>query len=51
MPRTLIVLDAEEARELRRRTRASTVAVRDRLRAQIILLAAKGIPLYTAHMT
>ncbi|MCB1968734.1 MAG: helix-turn-helix domain containing protein, partial [Candidatus Accumulibacter sp.] len=42
MPKTPIVLDAEEARELRRRTRASTVAVRDRLRAQIILLAAEG---------
>ncbi len=42
MPRTPLVIDAEEARELRRRTRASTVAVRDRLRAQIILLAAEG---------
>ena len=42
MRRTLIVLEAEEERELQRRLRASTVAVRDRQRAQIILLAAEG---------
>ncbi|MDP1605949.1 MAG: IS630 family transposase [Rhodocyclaceae bacterium] len=42
MTRTPIVLDPEEARELNRRLRASTVSMRDRRRAQIILLAADG---------
>jgi len=43
MARSVIELGAEEARELNRRVRASTVAVRDRQRAQIILLAATGL--------
>lgn len=38
-----IELLREEAQELLRRSRASTVAVRDRQRAQIILLAADGL--------
>lgn len=42
MRRTPIVLEPEEVSELQRRMRASTVAVRDRQRAQIILLAAEG---------
>lgn len=42
MARERIVLEAEEERELNRRLRASTVSVRDRRRAQIILLAAEG---------
>jgi transposase len=42
MVKTKIVLDEEEKRELNRRLRASTVSVRDRQRAQIILLAAEG---------
>lgn len=42
MARERIVLEAEEKRELNRRVRASTVSVRDRQRAQIILLAAEG---------
>jgi transposase len=40
--KTQIVLDAEVRRELNRRVRASTVSVRDRQRAQIILLSAEG---------
>ncbi len=40
MAKTKIVLDEEEKRELNRRLRASTVSVRDRQRAQIILLRA-----------
>ncbi|MGQ9831813.1 MAG: helix-turn-helix domain-containing protein [Thermochromatium sp.] len=42
MARERIVLEAEEKRELNRRVRASMVSVRDRRRAQIILLAAEG---------
>lgn len=42
MVKTKIVLDEEEKRELDRRLRASTVSVRDRQRAQIILLRAEG---------
>ena len=40
MAKTKIILDEEEKRELDRRLRASTVSVRDRQRAQIILLRA-----------
>ena len=43
MAKRKIVLEEEERRELNRRLRASTVSVRDRQRAQIILLAAEGI--------
>lgn len=43
MARSVIELGAEEVRELNRRVRASTVSVRDRQRAQIILLAASGL--------
>ena len=42
MARTRLVLEPEEAYELSKRLRASTVSVRDRQRAQIILLAAEG---------
>ena len=42
MAKTVIVLEPEEARELNKRMRAATVSVRDRQRAQIILLAADG---------
>lgn len=42
MAKTRIALTGEEKRELSRRLRASTVSVRDRQRAQIILLAAEG---------
>ena len=42
MAKTRIALTEEEKRELNRRLRASTVSVRDRQRAQIILLAAEG---------
>jgi transposase len=42
MAKTKIALEEEERRELNRRLRASTVSVRDRQRAQIILLAAEG---------
>jgi transposase len=42
MARTRIVLESEEARELNRRIRANAIAVRDRQRAQIVLLAAEG---------
>jgi len=42
MARTRIVLESEETRELNKRIRASSVAVRDRQRAQIVLLAAEG---------
>lgn len=42
MARTRIVLEPEERRELNKRLRAGTVSVRDRQRAQIILLAADG---------
>ena len=42
MAKTGIALEPEEARELNKRLRASTVSVRDRQRAQIILLAADG---------
>ena len=43
MARSKIVLDAEENRELQRRIKATTVAVRDRQRAEIIVLSAAGI--------
>lgn len=42
MAKTGIALEPEEARELNKRLRAGTVSVRDRQRAQIILLAADG---------
>lgn len=42
MAKIRIVLEAEEKRELNKRLRARTVSVRDRQRAQIILLAAAG---------
>jgi Homeodomain-like domain len=38
-----IVLDGEESRELHRRIKATTVAVRDRQRAEIIVLGAAGM--------
>src|SRR5437868_15171211 len=41
--RSKITLDAEERRELQRRIKATTVAVRDRQRAEIIVLSAVGI--------
>jgi len=41
--RSKIALDAEECRELQRRIKATTVAVRDRQRAEIIVLSAAGI--------
>lgn len=43
MAKTPIALESEEAQELNKRLRASTVSVRDRQRAQIILLAADGL--------
>ncbi|MBO0735511.1 MAG: helix-turn-helix domain-containing protein, partial [Alphaproteobacteria bacterium] len=43
MARSKIVLDAAESRELQRRVNATTVAVRDRQRAEIIMLSAAGI--------
>lgn len=42
MARTRIMLEPEETRELNKRIRASSVAVRDRQRARIVLLAAEG---------
>ena len=41
--RRKITLDGEESRELQRRIKATTVAVRDRQRAEIIVLSAVGI--------
>ena len=38
-----IALDPRESRELQRRTRATTIAVRDRQRAEMILLRAAGM--------
>src|SRR6201982_47571 len=43
MARQKIELAAEEAEELSRRARATTVSVRDRRRAEIILLSAQGL--------
>jgi hypothetical protein len=43
MARQRIVLAAEEAEELSRRSRATTVSVRDRQRAEIILLSVQGL--------
>ena len=43
MARRKIVLDAAESRELQRRINATTVVVRDRRRAEIIVLSAAGI--------
>jgi transposase len=43
MARQRIELAAEEAEELGRRARATTVPVRDRQRAEIILLSAQGL--------
>lgn len=43
--RRRIILDADQSRELNRRLRAPTVLVRERQRAQIILLAAQGLTL------
>jgi Asp/Glu/hydantoin racemase len=42
MPRSKIVLDAEESCELQRRIKATAVAVRDRQRAEIVVLGAAG---------
>src|SRR5256885_16083150 len=42
MARQKIELAAEEAEELSRRARATTVSVRDRQRAEIIVLSAQG---------
>ena len=42
MARRRIELQSDEAEELRRRLRASTVSVRDRRRAEVILLNAEG---------
>jgi len=41
--RLRIELQADEAEELRRRARASTVSVRDRRRSEIVLLSAEGL--------
>src|ERR1700720_730278 len=41
--RSKIALDAEESGELQRRIKATTVTVRDRQRAEIIVLSAAGI--------
>ena len=43
MARQRIELGPEEAGELRRRVRASTVSVRERRRSEIILLSAEGL--------
>src|SRR5437667_6136027 len=43
MARQRIELQADEAGELRRRLRASTVSVRDRRRSEIILLSTEGL--------
>src|SRR5271169_1823128 len=43
MARQRIELALEEAEELSRRARATTVSVRDRRRAEIILLSAQGL--------
>src|SRR5271154_4416565 len=43
MARQTIELAAEEAEELSRRARATTVSVRDRRRAEIIVLSAQGL--------
>src|ERR1700739_5131276 len=43
MARQRIKLAVEEAEELGRRARATTVSVRDRRRAEIILLSAQGL--------
>src|SRR5437762_13300582 len=43
MARQKIELAAEEAEELSRRARAATVSVRDRQRAEIIVLSAEGV--------
>src|SRR5207247_6652591 len=43
MARQKIELAAEEAEELSRRARPTTVSVRDRRRAEIILLSAQGL--------
>src|SRR3954462_4812849 len=43
MARPRIELAAEEGEELSRRARATTVSVRDRQRAEIILLSAQGL--------
>src|SRR6201987_3694153 len=43
MARQRIELQPEEAGELRRRVRASTVSVRDRRRSEIVLLSAEGL--------
>ncbi len=45
MTKTKIVLEEKEKQELNRRLRTSAVSVRDRQRAQIILLAAEGYTL------
>ena len=42
--RSKVVLSGEESSELERRINASTVAVRDRQRAEIVVLSAAGVP-------
>ena len=44
MARSKVVLSGEESSELERRINASTVAVRDRQRAEIVVLSAAGVP-------
>src|SRR6516165_9619832 len=43
MARPRIELQPDEAEELRRRARASTVSVRDRRRSELVLLSAEGL--------
>jgi transposase len=43
MGRSRIILDREESRELERRIEAPTVAVRDRQRAEMVVLSAAGV--------
>ena len=44
MARSKIVLSGQESGELERRIYASTVAVRDRQRAEIVVLSAAEVP-------
>ena len=44
MARSKVVLSGEESSELERRINASTVAVRERQRAEIVVLSAAGVP-------
>ena len=47
-PIKLLLADREALRELRRRARSSTVAVRDRERAEIVLLRIEGVSVEAA---